>query len=106
MISLKFIDYTEIFQYTVIKERGERMLETVVSWGAAISLLLWVLYTVYFLVVRALSWRCRRQKGYKATTACHERGCRYAQHCGNYVHCCSEEELEKLRRMVDEMARE
>lgn len=61
-------------------------------------------YMIYFNIVHFYSrWKCRKKKYMKPVKTCHEDDCLFARCCGEYEYLLSEEEAEKLERLIDEL---
>lgn len=42
-------------------------------------------------------FKCRKKD------ICHDRNCRFTEHCDKYKHIYTDEELERINKMLDEM---
>lgn len=76
------------------------MIEQIMNvWTCAILLL-----SVPFLAVRIyFKWKCRKKHYLKPINPCHEDGCKFASCCGEYEYLLTEEESERLERLIDEL---
>lgn len=63
-----------------------------------------VLLSVPFQIVRISSrWKCRKKKYLKPINTCHEDDCPFAKCCGEYEYLLTEEEAERLEKLIVEL---
>lgn len=80
------------------------VIEKIISWIVGIFLIVSIPYTIYFNIVHFYSkFKCRKKHYNDFLNRCHESNCRWAEFCECYHHIYSDEEIAKLKQLIDEM---
>lgn len=76
------------------------MIEQIVRWWTCAVVLL----SIPFQAVRIYSkWQCRKKHYLKPVNTCHEDDCKFAKCCGEYEYLLTDEEANKLEKLIIEL---
>lgn len=103
MIKINRVDYTQKYDYTIHKERGMKMMTTVL-WGlfAAVCAVCLVLIIAFNIVHFVCKLKCITKHYNKYTNACNNDKCWWNNNCDNYEHVFTIEEVTRLTKLIEQ----